>query len=140
MAKVATRLLARRDARLAVAYALRIMTAYARSSLSTAPTDRAEAMTTGRPRRTMEGQNCTGRTDRPIWIDFPGLSPQFTQANLGRDFRMDSDFLAFLRGPTRSCSCHFTVVLDWDATNNRYRAATAIALVNDAETVNCVLQ
>jgi PKD repeat protein len=77
-------------------------------------------------------------TGRPVWNDFPGRSGQ-TQANIGQDYRMDADFFSFLNGPGGNCSCHFTVVLDWDNTNKKYRPATSIKLANDAETVNCVI-
>ena len=74
---------------------------------------------------------------RAIWLDFPGAAPRFTQANIGQDFRFDGDFLASVTGAGGNCSCHFTIVLDWNNAARRYRDASGIMLVNDS--MNCVL-
>jgi PKD repeat protein len=82
----------------------------------------------------------------PIWLDLAGL-PDNTRAmavTARTDLRYDADFLAFVRGPGGNCSCHFTVVLDFDSSNpngqrptGQYRAATGLTLVNDADTMRC---
>jgi hypothetical protein len=78
-------------------------------------------------------------TGAPVWSDFPGLATTPQAVGSGSDFRYDGDFLSFVNGPGGNCSCHFTLVLDWDNAKKQYRPATAITLVKDAETANCTI-
>jgi hypothetical protein len=73
----------------------------------------------------------------PTWVDAPGF-PDFDRVYADKDIRVDLDFLAFVKG-NPSCSCHFRVVIDWDGTNKKHRAASGITLVQDGETVKCKL-
>lgn len=70
-----------------------------------------------------------------IWLDPPGKKTK--RADQKADLRLDADFLAFVAGQNGVCSCHFTLTIDWDGTNQRPRAATGTKVVRDRETMNC---
>lgn len=72
-------------------------------------------------------------TRTPVWIDFPGASVPHRQ--LTHSFRYEADFIAFVEG-RRNCSCHFQVIVDWDATNRTFRDATGLRAA-EGETSNC---
>lgn len=87
------------------------------------------------------------RPSQIVWIDNPG--DDNTHAAVMADptkgnFSISADFLAFVNTdvfPGKSCSCHFTLTLNWiHATGNYNLATTALTLVNDGETQNCVAQ
>jgi hypothetical protein len=74
----------------------------------------------------------------PRWADRPGLRP-LPHASVPDDFTYRADFLAFMEGSTGRCACHFQLVIDWDGANQRYRPATGVTLIEDAETAHCTL-
>jgi hypothetical protein len=84
-----------------------------------------------------------------VWIDAPGAGILFPQpvvaADKGPDYNLGLDFRAFVNtdfSPGKSCSCHFTVNLQWSSGNGGgyLLPATFMTLVHDDETYNCVMK
>ena len=75
----------------------------------------------------------------PTWFDAPGI-PTSNRADVQFDLLANFDFLAFVRGPQGSCSCHFTLTIDWDGTNQVHRPGTALTLISDEDTFRCEQQ
>src|ERR1039458_6276181 len=66
-------------------------------------------------------------------------------ADKGPDYNLGLDFRAFVNtdfSPGKSCSCHFTVNLQWSSGNGGgyVLPATFMTLVHDDETYNCVMK
>jgi hypothetical protein len=73
------------------------------------------------------------------WLDFPGL-PDNPHKTVQTNFLFDADYYAFLEGSKgeQSCSCHFTVVIEWDNTAKKFGPKTKIDLKDpDPETKFC---
>ncbi len=73
----------------------------------------------------------------PIWLDVPGFNRK--QVDVKEDYKVDADFFAFVRGADGRCSCHFTLAIDWDGTNQKYRGI-GLGLQQDGETVKCKIE
>lgn len=76
---------------------------------------------------------------RPTWFDAPGM-PEKNRADVQFDLLANWDFLAFVRGPQGSCSCHFQLTIDWDGTNQVHKEGTGLTLIFDEDTFKCVQQ
>ena len=70
-----------------------------------------------------------------VWIDTPGW-PNRAIGSSG-PLKYDGDYVAKMSGPAGGCQCHFTVEVDINSAGQQ-TSRSAITLVNDSDTVNCI--